>query len=203
MSKVRKILPVLLSASVMAAAVMPVLTLSAAGSGIQDGYSWTMEDGDFYSGDVALYVSGQEGDDLSVRVDGKEIAPSDQAPEIRMLYEGGDGNPDRDIKTDSSYGASNIVSLNGTSVGKLPSDGTVGVVMNAEQFNSGENKVTVRIGGYWGEGPYEESKPSTSKDDFLISNVRFRLPNGQAGHLQAGGKAVHGCCGGNPGSLSL
>lgn len=179
MSKVRKILPVLLSASVMAAAVMPVLTLSAAGSGIQDGYSWTMEDGGFYSGDVALYVSGQEGDDLSVRVDGKEIAPSDQAPEIRMLYEGGDGNPDRDIKTDSSYGASNIVSLNGTSVGKLPSDGTVGVVMNAEQFNSGENKVTVRIGGYWGEGPYEESKPSTSKDDFLISNVRFRLPNGQ------------------------
>lgn len=80
MSKVRKILPVLLSASVMAAAVMPVLTLSAAGSGIQDGYSWTMEDGGFYSGDVALYVSGQEGDDLSVRVDGKEIAPSDQAP---------------------------------------------------------------------------------------------------------------------------
>ena len=111
MSKVRKILPVLLSASVMAAAVMPVLTLSAAGSGIQDGYSWTMEDGGFYSGDVAVYVSGQEGDDLSVRVDGKEIAPSDQAPEIRMLYEGGDGNPDRDIKTDSSYGASNIVSL--------------------------------------------------------------------------------------------
>lgn len=51
MSKVRKILPVLLSASVMAAAVMPVLTLSAAGSGIQDGYSWTMEDGGFYSGD--------------------------------------------------------------------------------------------------------------------------------------------------------
>lgn len=94
MSKVRKILPVLLSASVMAAAVMPVLTLSAAGSGIQDGYSWTMEDGGFYSVTSLCTCPGKRETISPVRVDGKEIAPSDQAPEIRMLYEGGDGNPD-------------------------------------------------------------------------------------------------------------
>ena len=178
MKRTHRVLPVFLSVAMMATAIAPVLPLSAEGTGIQDGYSWTMEDGGFYSGPISLYASGKEGDNLTVRVDGQEIALSDQAPEIRLLYEGGDGNPDRDIKTDSSYGASNTVSLNGTKVGKLTSDGTVGVAMSANQFVTGENKVTVLIGGYWGDGPYDVTKPSTSKDDFLICNVRFRLPNG-------------------------
>ena len=168
----------------MATAIAPVLPLSAEGTGIQDGYSWTMEDGGFYSGSINLYTSGKEGDNLTVRVDGQEISPSDKVPEIRLLYEGGDGNPDRDIKTDSSYGAANVVSLNGTRVGKFPSDGSVGVVMGADGFVNGENSVTVLIGGYWGGGPYDESKPhgiatQGNKDDFLLHNVRFRLPNGQ------------------------
>ena len=185
MSKLRRVLPVLLSLSLMATAVVPTVSLSAAGSSIEDGYRWNVKDGSAYTGTIDLYAAGKSGDSLTLKVDGKTVNPTaDEKPQIKLLYKGGDGNPDRDIKTDSTYGASNMIGLNDAELGRLPSDGSVGFSMDADQFVDGDNKVYVLIGGYWGATPYDETKAhghkyqTSDKDDFLMSNVRFLLPDG-------------------------
>ncbi|MCI9415363.1 MAG: hypothetical protein HFJ79_09355 [Clostridiales bacterium] len=185
MSKLRRVLPVLLSLSLMATAVVPTVSLSAAGSSIEDGYRWNVKDGSAYTGTIDVYAAGKSGDSLTLKVDGKTVNPTaDEKPQIKLLYKGGDGNPDRDIKTDSTYGASNMIGLNDAELGRLPSDGSVGFSMDADQFVDGDNKVYVLIGGYWGATPYDETKAhghkyqTSDKDDFLMSNVRFLLPDG-------------------------
>ncbi|MFA6694054.1 MAG: metallophosphoesterase, partial [Bacillota bacterium] len=151
-----------------------------------DGYALNLKEGENLKGTANIYVKGNEGDFFTLKVDGNEYKPADKKPQILIIYQGGDGTPDRDIKTDSTYNASNTIGLNGKSLGRFPSDGAKGYAINASLFREGENAVSVIVGGYWGNGPYNEKRPhgqatnhqGQTKDDFLLSHVKFVLPDG-------------------------
>lgn len=160
---------------------------AVASSFITDGYSCSLEERTYITGTTKVYVSGGEGDSFTLRMDGKTFHPNEDCkPEIRFLYQGGDGVEGRDIKTDATSNAANKISINNKLLGRFPSDGSIGVGIRASKFKNGENVVTVIIGGFFGDGPYNEKKThgqgvghqGKTKDDFLLSNIRFVLPNG-------------------------
>ncbi len=161
---------------------------ASASSFIADGYTCSLEECTYIAGTTEIYVSGGEGDSFTLKVDGKTLHPNEDCkPEIRFLYQGGDGVEGRDIKTDATSNAANKISINNKLLGRFPSDGSIGVGIRTSRVKSGENAVTVIIGGFFGDGPYDEKKPhgqgsgnqGKTKDDFLLSNVHFVLPNGQ------------------------
>ncbi len=165
-----------------------IFTHAEASSFIADDYTCSLQECTYITGTTQVYVGGKEGDSFTLRVDGKTLHPlEDCKPEIRFLYQGGDGVEGRDIKTDSTSNAANKISINNKLLGRFPSDGSIGVGIRASKFKNGENVVAVIIGGFFGDGPYDEKKPhgqgagnqGKTKDDFLLSNVRFVLPNGR------------------------
>lgn len=165
--------------------ILNVLLLAADDTGTHD-YSINLNEGANLRGVAQVYVSGSEGAVFTLKVNDAVLLPSEKEPEIRMIYRGGDGNPDRDIKTDSTYNASNTIGINGRNLGRFPSDGSKGYAIPTSRFEDGENAIFVMIGGFWGDGPYNERRPhglaagyqGKNKDDFLLSNVKFILPDG-------------------------
>lgn len=137
---------------------------AVASSFITDGYSCSLEERTYITGTTKVYVSGGEGDSFTLRMDGKTFHPNEDCkPEIRFLYQGGDGVEGRDIKTDATSNAANKISINNKLLGRFPSDGSIGVGIRASKFKNGENVVTVIIGGFFGDGPYNEKKNPRSR----------------------------------------
>ena len=163
-------------------------SFAAASSFIAEGYSCNLKDKSYIKGVQIVYLSGKEGDTLTLKINGETIYPSKAYdPEIRILYRGGNEIEGSEIKTDGTANAANEIGLNGKTLGRFPSDGSIGVGIKTSRFKEGENAISVIIGGFWGDGPYSENKPhglaasnqGKNKDDFILSNIRFLLPDGK------------------------
>lgn len=165
-----------------------ICSFAAASSFISEGYACNLNDETFIKGIKIVYLSGKAGDTLTLKVNGETIYPTEAYhPEIRVLYQGGNGIEGSEIKTDGTANAANKIGLNGKTLGRFPSDGSIGVGIRTSRFKEGENAISVIIGGFWGDGPYDEKRPhgiaagnqGKNKDDFILSNVRFLLPDGK------------------------
>lgn len=188
MDQLKKIKSLLWFAFYFFVATSLIASLAAASSFTAEGYNCNLAEKASISGVFKVYVSGKADDNFTLKVDGQTVYPDEKSKhEILFFYKGGDGLDGRDIKTDSASNAANKVILNGKLIGRLPSDGSIGVGLRASKCKDGENTVAVLIGGFYGDGVYNERKPhgqgtgnqGKTKDDFLLSNIRFVLPDGR------------------------
>lgn len=140
-------------------------------------YEWNLSKNSSYNKTLDIYTSSitANGEPLTLKVNNQEFTEEKNTNfSLSFNFEG------IDIKSDNSYNAADYFYLNNNRLGKIPSDGNKGVIIDETAMINGNNVVTITIGRLWSDLEYDPNLPHGNQyqscDDYQIKNFHLSLP---------------------------
>lgn len=144
-------------------------------------YTWNIKSNAAYSGTLEIYAGTTDPtfEDVFLHINNQEYLENITTPKYASFNYVG-----TDIKGDTSQNAADYFYLNQERLGKVPSDGAVGMVVDEAKLKYGENVVTLTIGQLWSTKEYDETLPHgnayQSCDDYKVKDFHLTLPTGES-----------------------